>query len=169
MLNDKTFLQGINYLKATYLNWNFDLNNDLMLKVWYKKLSVMDDETFMNLIEDFSNQSKYPPQSPADLLEHLQKSMINKLPDSNEAWLKVLALVRYYGFNYHADKIYQELEDNPALSKTVRQFENELRHLETNDTYTPQRFKEVYKNNLENEVRYNSGLLLDNNTTKLIK
>ena len=47
MLDNKTFLQGINYLKANYINWNFDLNNDLMLKVWYKKFSNLENVTFI--------------------------------------------------------------------------------------------------------------------------
>lgn len=169
MLDNKVFLQGINYLKATYLNWNFDLNNDLMLKVWYKKLSGLNDETFMRLIEKYTDECKFSPQSPGDLLEHLKEVMARQLPNANDVWVELLKLIRYYGFNYHADKIYEKISNNPILTKTVKQFEYELTHLETNDPYTPQRFKAAYVENMEEELRNTSSLLLEANATKLLK
>lgn len=160
MLDQKVFLQGINYLKANYINWGFDLNNDLMLKVWYKKFSNLEDGVFMGLIEKHTELNKYPPNSPAELLELLREQMTQKELDAGEAWEYVRHLIQKYGFYYGAAKIYAEIEDKPALLKTVKQFEGELRGLQTSDTYTPERFKSAYAINVKRQIANKSSLLL---------
>lgn len=169
MLDNKTFLQGINYLKANYINWGFDLNNDLMLKVWYKKFSNLENATFIALIEKYSDLNKFPPQSPADLLDLLKNEMMQQELDPNEAWLEVKNLIRQYGFYYGAAKIYKALENKPALYKTVQQFEGELRGLMSDDTNTPLRFKNAYKINVQRQVESKSSLLLSSGNLKLLQ
>ena len=160
MLDQKTFLQGINYLKANYINWGFDLNNDLMLKVWYKKFSNLADQDFMELVERYTELNKFPPNSPADLLELLRETIKNKELSANEAWAEVVGLIHRYGFFYGRDRIYAALEDKPALKKTVREYEGELRRLMEDDKYTPERFKKAYEINLKRQVNDSSSLLL---------
>lgn len=169
MLDNKTFLQGINYLKANYLNWAFDLNNDLMLKVWYKKFSNLENATFIALVEKYTDNNKFAPNSPADLLELLKTEITKQELDEGEAWAYVRELIRKYGFYYSADKIYKELEDKPALYKTVQQFEGELRGLRVDDTNTPLRFKNAYKINLQRQVESKSNLLLSSGSLKLLQ
>lgn len=160
MLDQKVFLQGINYLKANYLNWGFDINNDLMIKVWYKKFSNLETSVFMGLIEKYTEMNKFPPNSPAELLDLLREHITQGELSQGEAWETVVRLIRRHGFYYGADKIYSALEDKPALMKTVREFEGELRGLQENDTYTPERFKKAYSINLKRQVENSSGLLL---------
>lgn len=168
MLDNKTFLQGINYLKANYINWGFDLNNDLMLKVWYKKFSNLDATTYIGLIEKYTDTNKFAPNSPAELLELLKSEMTKQELDESEAWAYVRKLIQTYGFYYGADKIYKALEDKPALYKTVQQFESELRGLRTDDTNTPLRFKNAYKINLQRQVENKSNILLASGSIKLL-
>ena len=168
MLDQKTFLQGINYLKANYINWAFDLNNDLMLKVWYKKFSNLEAGVFMQLVEKYTEVSKYPPQSPADLLELLRDQMTKSEMDPQAAWAEVRRLIQKHGFYYGRDKIYKALEDKPALKQTVEQFEMELSHLMVDDTNTPLRFKNAYAANLKRQVENNSSLLLGTNVNILL-
>jgi len=88
MLDQKTFLQGLNYLKANYINWSFDIHNDIALKVWYKKLSCLEDATFMQLIELYTDKSKFAPQSPADLLNLVPQDLA-----PNDAWDIIYAII----------------------------------------------------------------------------
>lgn len=169
MLDQKTFLQGINYLKANYINWGFDLNNDLMLKVWFKKFSNLEPNVFMQLVEKYTELNKFAPNSPADLLDLLRNQMTQQQLDPNEAWQEVINLIHSYGFNYGRDKIYAALEDKPALKKTVQEMESDLRYLETGDTYTPQNFKKVYEINLKRSVERSSSLLLGTASTLFIE
>ena len=169
MLDNKTFLQGINYLKANYINWAFDLNNDLMLKVWYKKFSNLEDATFIALVEKYTDNNRFAPQSPADLLDLLKAEMTQNELDPNDAWQEVITLIRKHGFYYGRDKIYAALENKPVLKKTVEQFENDLRSLEVGDTNTPVRFKNAYKINVQRQVETKSSFLLTSGTIKLIE
>lgn len=160
MLDQKVFLQGINYLKANYLNWQFDINNDLMLKVWYKKFSNLETNVFMSLLEKYTELNKFPPNSPAELLELLRDQITQQETSANEAWQEVLTLIQRYGFYYNRNKIFAALEDKPALKKTVAEFERELANLTTGDTYTPERFKKAYEINLKRQVDNKSSLML---------
>ena len=89
MLEQKTFLQGLNYLKANYINWSFDLNNDLVIAIWYKKFSALDAATFMQLIEAYTDKSKFAPNSPADILNLIPQDLT-----PNDAWEVVLATIK---------------------------------------------------------------------------
>ena len=89
MLDQQTFLQGINYLKASYINWSFDLHNDLALKVWYKKFSALDPSTFMQLIELYTDSKSFAPQSPADILNLVPQELAPA-----DAWEIVLATIK---------------------------------------------------------------------------
>lgn len=160
MLDQKTFLQGINYLKANYINWRFDLNNDLMINIWYKKFSNLETSVFMELVEKYTELNKFPPNSPAELLDLLRDRIEQKELTAHEAWAEVMGLIHRYGFYYGKDKIYAALEDKPALKKTVKEFEGELRQLMTDDKYTPERFKRAYEINLKRQVESSSSLLL---------
>jgi len=89
MLDQQTFLQGINYLKASYINWSFDLHNDLALKVWYKKFSGLDPSTFMQLIELYTDTKSFAPQSPADILNLVPQELAPA-----DAWDIILATIK---------------------------------------------------------------------------
>lgn len=161
MLDQKTFLQGINYLKANYINWGFDLNNDLMIKVWYKKFSNLEPNVFMGLVEKYTELNKFAPNSPAELLDLLRDQMTQQQTAPSEAWQEVIRLIHRHGFNYGGnERIYAELAAQPALLKTVKEMERELRGLTVDDTYTAERFKKNYEINLKRQVEKSSSLLL---------
>lgn len=159
-MKQETYLQIINMLKACYINWNFDLNNDIMLKAWYKKLENLDDKLAIHLIEQYTDTQKYPPQSPAELISYMQELMTKKELSSTDAWQKVLDLVRQYGFTYNRETIYKKIANDPALTKTVKEFESELRNLKTDDVFLPQKFKKAYEENIKNKIYENSNILL---------
>lgn len=155
MLDIKIFLQGINYLKANYINWGFDINNDLQIKVWFKKFSNLEPNVFMGLVEKYTELNKYAPNSPADLLEVLRVQLIQKELGVDEAWAYLEGLLFKYPYDYKS--IYKELEDKPALYKTFNDFENEL-HFYRNQ-YTITAFKKAYEKNLQNEINKKTCML----------
>lgn len=167
MLDQKTFLQGINYLKANYINWGFDINNDLMLKVWFKKFSNLEPNVYIGLIEKYTELNKFAPNSPGDLLELLRDQITKQEVAPGEAWQEVIRLIHRHGFYYGRENILAELENKPALKKTVLEFESELRYLATDDTYTPQRFQKAYEINLKRQVEKQSFIMLGT-TNKLL-
>lgn len=89
MLEQKTFLQGLNYLKANYINWSFDLTNDLAIAIWYKKFSNLDATTFMQLIELYTEKSKFAPNSPADILNLVPVDLT-----PSDAWETIYAVIK---------------------------------------------------------------------------
>lgn len=169
MLDQKTFLQGINYLKANYINWGFDLNNDLMISIWYKKFSNLEKSVFMELVEKYTELNKFPPNSPAELLDLLRDRIEQKELTAHEAWQEVISLIQRHGFYYGRDEIYKALEDKPALKKTVAEFESDLRNLMVDDNYTPERFKKAYAINLKRQVERNSYLMLGTSNILLLE
>lgn len=89
MLDFKVFIQGMNALKGYYVNWNFDANNELALKLWYKKFQDLDNATYQALIEAYVDEKIYAPNSPADLLNIIPKELS---PD--EAWERILLIIK---------------------------------------------------------------------------
>lgn len=163
MLDQKTFLQGINYLRANYLNWNFDLNNDLMLKVWFKKFSNLDPNVFMQLVEKYTELNRIAPNSPAELLDLLRSQLSQKELDAEAAWQEVLRLDFKYGFIWwNMDDLYKELDSKPVLIQTVKELEHELKYAKK-DLYLMNVFKKAYEKNLKMEVDKQTCLLLGNN------
>lgn len=169
MLDQGEFLRGINYLKANYLNWGFDLNNDLMIKVWYKKFSNLEASVYRELLEKYTELNKFPPNSPAELLDLLREHITQRELTNGEAWEEVIRLIHRYGFYYGREKIYEALADKPALLKTVKEYEPELRNLQIDDSYTPERFKKSYAINLKRQTERHSSLLLGTNSLLLLE
>lgn len=69
MADKKEFINCISYLKAYYPNFNFDINNKLMLDVWYQSFNQVDNLPV--LIRNYTLNNKFPPLSPNDILEYL--------------------------------------------------------------------------------------------------
>lgn len=168
MLDQKTFLQGLNYLKANYINWGFDLTNDLMLKVWYKKFNNLDASVYMQLIERYTDTNKYAPNSPAELLAILDEQLYINVLNPNEAWGRLMDLMQKYPlYTLYADegeKFYNELEAlAPALKQTAKDFEYELKSGRSNDGYFIEQFKKSYITNVKKQVEQRKCSLLGSN------
>lgn len=88
MLDPRKFLMGLKTLKMNYLNWNFDINNQMLIEVWYNKFSHLDNDTFKMLIEKYTSESVYAPNSPADILKY-----ILSYDSVEEAWTKISNII----------------------------------------------------------------------------
>jgi hypothetical protein len=168
MLTKERFLQGIKYLQCNYVNWQFDLNNDMMINVWYNKFKNLEDITFTRMLEIYTNTNIYPPNSPIQLIDTLDSGLIRNHLASDEAWNKVLELIRDYGFYYNSDKIYKAIENDKALTRTVQEYESELRTLQSGDQNIPLRFKKSYELNLKRDIVEEKETLLGINITNML-
>lgn len=52
MLKQNTFLKGIKYLNAYYTNFNFNINDNMKLEIWYNIFKETEDETYTNLVKN---------------------------------------------------------------------------------------------------------------------
>lgn len=68
-----SFVKGIEYLNAYYVNFKFDINDKLAQQIWYQALSEIDNESFELLVTDYAKNNVYAPQSPTHLLEWFDK------------------------------------------------------------------------------------------------
>lgn len=143
MLDQKVFLQGLNYLKAMYINWSFDLNNNIAIQIWYKKFSQLDNEIYMQLLEQYTDNNIWGPNSPSDILDLI------KTPNNNgvEAWEWILALNQQYPLDneFQKPKFYQELKKDNVAFKLF-----EMLHIE--DVLKPH--EEI---TLDDVVKYTKG------------
>lgn len=153
-MTEKEFINCMNYLKGLYVNWKFETNDGLMVRSWYRKLGRFDSNALLYMIDKYSDSNSFPPQSPADLIQILCDDADFLALQPEQAWAKVVNLIRRYGFFYHRDEIYRELEKEnvPALTATVRDMESALTNLVESDTYTPERFKKIFASRMSAET-----------------
>lgn len=112
MLDKTKFLQGLNYLKSNYINWNFNLNDLSIVLIWYSKFIDLDNDTYKELIEEFTSKSQYAPNSPADILKHLKVYY-----SVEEAWQRISnIIVRSFSNQMFHNLIAKE---EPSLYKFV--------------------------------------------------
>ena len=89
MLSYEKFFQGIKILKLNYINWQFNINDKEALEIWYKKFNNLDDATFKDLIEKYTSEKVFAPNSPADLLNLIPKEL-----SAEEAWEHILLIIK---------------------------------------------------------------------------
>ena len=149
MLNKTTFTKGITVLQKMFLNWTFNSKDPLQMQLWYEALQGIEDDEFMKLIKTYCTTRIHAPNNPNELLMILAEDEETKWPNPNQAFEKVRDLIRTWGWIYGNEDIYDAIKDNPALTKTVKEMESDLRQLTTEDTFTPERFRKAYAINLK--------------------
>ena len=108
-----------------------------------------DNKEFMKLIKIYCTTRIHAPNNPNELLMIHAEDEETKWPNPNQAFEKVRDLIRTWGWIYGKEDIYEAIKDNPALTKTVKEMESDLRQLTTEDTFTPERFRKAYAINLK--------------------
>ena len=148
MLSKEKFIAGMTALKKVYVDWKFDLNDDMQIGLWYSAFKNLTDEQFSNTIREYYSHNKKPPMCIRDLTDILVDKIYStaKIPPE-----KAFEIVRDIvsdcgGWDYggKAD-IYKKLKSYPSsLVETVKEFEDTLRTMSFNDTYTIDRFRKAY-------------------------
>ena len=166
-MTSQEFGEAIAYIKAVYLNWNFDINNPMALSVWYNAFKHLPNDTFKMVVSDYCSTNHYPPNSPFDLL-----AMIPKEYSADEAWTLIYDCIRRSSNN--AIFLNMVLKQYPKLYQFVSHFDIENVEMDSFGNKTVgyslgKKFKRDYQAYL-NSLKYKivGGYLIDTPSTKLI-
>lgn len=100
-MTKEVFIQGIQYLKAVYSNFEFDLTDELKLNAWFSILSAFytKDDTFMVSIKKYCQNEKYPPYNPNYIIDADVNSRIKEDTMTGElCWNWIINKSRGYGY-----------------------------------------------------------------------
>lgn len=164
-LDKVTYENGLLYLKAFYNDFEFDTKDNLKYEIWYSVFKEFDANAYKNVIKLYCSVSQYPPRSPQDIIEILNKMYKDKMLNDDEAWLKYCDIERYNGgLYYNKKKVFKALEEYPLLYKVASEYEGRLLNRVVADVFIIKDFKKYY-NELKNKyVNYNTTLMIDNET-----
>lgn len=167
MLSKDEFIAGMTILKKSYLDWSFDLNDDVQIALWYSAFKNLNDEQFRNLIKEYHAHNRKPPTSIRDLTEILVDKFYATAIIPPEMALDVVRGIvsKNGGWDYGRADIYKDLEKCPkSLLDTVKEFEGTLSTMTAKDTYAEDRFRKAYATRLRasaiREVDKRLGLTL---------
>lgn len=151
MLSPETYLTGMRMLKANFIGWQWDEKDEMQFNLWYSPFKSTTDDQFISIVKEYIARNEYPPRCIKNLTDILvDKALLQaKIPPE-----KALHFVRDVisdcgGWEYggKAD-IYKKLEKYPALYKTVKEFEATIQTMRSDDTFTADRFRKAYEQNL---------------------
>lgn len=148
MLSQKTFIQGMTALTKGFIGWEFDLKDEIQVKVWYGAFKNMNDEQFKAMIAEYYAHNQHPPKCARDLTVVLVDKVVASAKVKPEIALDYVRDIvsECGGWAYGGrDEIYDKLKRYPALSETVHDFEADLRRMSADDTYTADRFRKAYE------------------------
>lgn len=163
-MTEKDFIKSIMYLKSYYNNFDFDLKDELKIKIWYNDFKTFDELSMQNIVRLYTSVSKNPPNSPHDLIEPLNKMYQDKQLDEEEAWTKYREIESIKGGLYYCrEKVYKALEEYPLIYKVVKELENMLVGRLESDTFLIKDFKKYYKELKQRYVKHDTLLSIKNN------
>lgn len=151
MLSKKAFIAGMTLLKKNYIGWQFDLNDEVQVSLWYSAFVNLTDERFTELVNDYMSTSSKPPMCIKDLTDIYVERQVKYAQIPPE---KALDHVRNVisdcgGWEYGGKaEIYKSLAKYPALYETVKEFEDTIKNMPAKDTYTADRFRKAYEQRL---------------------
>lgn len=151
MLEIKTFITGMEMLKKCYIGWQFDTKDKIQVELWYSAFKNTTDEQFSSILKEYMAHNEYPPKCIKNLTDILVDKTVCQAKISPERALHYVREVisECGGWEYGGKlDIYRRLEKYPALCKTVKEFEATIRAMQANDSYTADRFRKAYEQNL---------------------
>lgn len=157
-MNKETFIQGMEYLGAFYTNSKIDLDNKLVVSVWFNVFKDMEDQKFTNLVKSYCQESAFAPTSPTSLTNFMKDKMIEKRKgelSSEMAFEEALYQLRRFGY-WIPDVIAHFKTSNNAISKTVEELVSSFATIQNDADQIPfvkNAFVKAYDRNLEVEVK----------------
>lgn len=175
----KRYLQVILILMDSYLNWKFEaVNKDgftRQFNVWYNLLNHIPIDVLEYVIYDYIKENEFPPQSPANILNHYKKLykevlLTNEGLDANSKFDKAREIYkdrRLGSFDVH--KTCKILEEQGDII-TARAYDSIQHHLgrsaNTEDIEKwgridfIKKFDELMELEISKQVKENKSLLL---------
>ena len=163
MLSVQSFITGMELLKRCYIGWQFDTKDEMQVKLWYSAFKNTTDTQFNSIIKEYIAHNDHPPKCIKNLTDILVDKALEQAKIPPE---KALHFVRDIisdcgGWEYGGKKdIYKKLEAYPSLYKTVREFEDTIKTMQSNDSFTADRFRRAYEQNLRDNATARIDTLL---------
>lgn len=166
MVTEELFLTGMKYLKNLYPSFGLDITNTKMLEAWYNVLKNMEVSQFNLMITTYAENEPFAPQSPAHLLksyrEQVAVAIEKNMPKPDEVWNIFKKYRERHGGMYYPNSRKRVLEaldkDYPIIGKVAREMAHDLAEMSANDPFIIKRFKELYKEYVEDSKRDNTLL-----------
>jgi hypothetical protein len=165
-MTNEEFYKTLLYLKAKYPNWNIRIDDPFTLSVWYEDFENIDLASMKQMCRDYSRMNKYPPNSPADLL-----NLIPKYLSVEEACELIRDCV---GRNNNPEYFMRDLySKNQTTYNVVKGLETEFYQKDSFDNncvgYALRVFKQRYINFLnEQKIAYVGNNLIENKNQNLL-
>lgn len=164
MLSAQAFMTGMEMLKKCYIGWQFDTKDEMQVNLWYSVFKSTTEDQFMSIVKEYIAHNDYPPKCIKNLTDILVDKTLLQARISPERALHVVREIisDCGGWEYggKAD-IYKKLEKYPALYKTVKEFEATIQTMQANDSYTADRFRKAYEQNLRDAATVRVDALLE--------
>ena len=182
MLSEQGYIEGLGYMLAWYVNFQFrlyDVKKDkygnenessrvpsMQYKVWYEAFKEFSDEDFGSVVKSYCSNEIYPPSSPASILTYAKALMLEKrYEEIDGAWLELLKFIEVYGFMTYRNSgmaVVNPLEQalkkhsNQLINQVYEQNKSSFREMNVeNRDWKRKEFIEIYKTLLKNEVNIN--------------
>jgi hypothetical protein len=166
-LSKKVFASMMETLNAFYVNFKVDLDNQLVVSVWYEALQNLDDNTFKELIKSYCMNNIYPPQSPTHLIQHMKDMVLMREPSGEEAWELTYGLLKRNRYDIETTTEQLKGDGKEACANSLKELRSRFKNLMTDDIpYVRKDFIEIYKRVVTQEVNQ-KVMLGDTSTLKL--
>lgn len=160
-LNKTTFLKGLKYINDYYTNFNFDIENTGKINIWYSVFKNFDDNSFVELVQDYCRNNIYAPTSPTSILQHKTNQLMLTIESGEEVFEKVLEEIRRKRW------FLKEVSfKNEVINKTYNDCFSDfvaLRDDEGQLVYTKKTFINAYNKNIQkHQQEISKNVLLGN-------
>lgn len=164
MLSAQAFMTGMEMLKKCYIGWQFDTKDEMQVNLWYSVFKSTTEDQFMSIVKEYIARNDYPPKCIKNLTDILvDKTLLQARIPPERALHVVREIISDCGGWEYGGKadIYKKLEKYPALYKTVKEFEATIQTMQANDSYTADRFRKAYEQNLRDAATVRVDALLE--------
>ena len=145
-LSKKVFAEMMETLNAYYVDFKVDLDNPLVVSVWYRAFENFDDKTFKDMILNYCTNNIYAPQSPTHLIQAFKDMALLNEPSGEEAWELSYGLLKKNRYDIDVT-VEQLVKDNKEVcANALQEMKSRFRGLMTDDIpYVRKDFIDIYK------------------------
>lgn len=116
-MTKQTFAKGMEYLNAFYVNLKINLDNPLVVEVWYDVFKETKDEDFLKMIKSYCLENVFAPQSPTSILEFSKQKYLESQPQAELEFEKIIELNKRYSIRLNQETVFAKI--NNEITKTV--------------------------------------------------
>ena len=124
-MTKQTFAKGMEYLNVYYVNLKINLDNPMVIEIWYDVFKDMADDKFISLIKKYCLENVYAPQSPTSILEFAKQKYLENQPQAELEFEKVVELNKRYSLRINEETIMAKI-DSEITRSVLKAFKNDF-------------------------------------------